>query len=265
MLGTRDGDDEGYKTLGGYDFIGDPITSYSRYDGSYLGSIPFGHIAAHEIGHNIGFHHAVSEESHGEECGGGCPEIWPFPHGLMGNGNTEFGAFVELFRSPEGPDDPGTYRLRVVDPCPGATYVERTAGCPIRDDIPVPENGQLLYGHAPHELMSYGLSTYDLTPLVPPEGELYGSLLPNYQKLWPSPVNYDRMFRAIRYSEAIYGGISSARPLAQASPRFASRQMVEAFLIAGTVSEDGTAAIRLSSIGPFWRARSRTTQAAPTF
>ena len=182
-------------------------------------SRPRGETVGHEIGHTLGIPHVSSTPQrlsdgsyrgeHGER--GVDPSEsrynpWRFPHGLIGDGMSEFGAYVV--------GSGASRRVEVIDPCPGKSYAERLGGCPLGDENDSP---------ARHELMSYGYTD------IPFEGRLSREGVANR---WLSPLLFVEM-----HNNAIAGVGRSASLARTSSPS------VEALSVSAIVPEGGRGAV----------------------
>lgn len=205
---------------GGMAYVGDPDDDDDRIGGTAITTL-VGDIAAQEVAHTMGLIHASN--AHGEAVGGDW-EPWPYSHGLIGPGTTNFGVIVQQV-TPPSPANAGQWQLVVVDPCPTANFSQRTPNC------------QLPETQAVHDFMSYGQSTAFLGPLVTGFSN------------WISERTYDRIFNAIRYrrlspSQAFMDSLqftsieSSAQSMQVVNRNTAER--IEALMIGGIIDEKGS-------------------------
>ena len=182
--------------------LGNPEDSGDRSYDSYGITDITPDIALHEVGHTIGFEHASN--GHGEGGGGGF-EPWPYPHGLLSEGLTGFGAALRP-TDPATDTDPGSWLFTVLDPCPGATLSERLS-CPRTD-----ADGAL------HEMMSYGNGPGGIVPY------------PTSGARWISARNSRRIDAAIRLAVQ-----PTVRP-------DGGEDTTPAFLVSADVDPDGNGA-----------------------
>ena len=199
--------------------LGDPDDGDYRY-GSVAVTMLFGDVAAHEIGHNVGFPHASN--SHGEGDGGDY-EPWFFPHGLVGG--MEFGAIPVNVTVP-GEFDRGQWTINMLDPCPNASAADLSDRYPFCTAmVDVDGDGTPDDKTRAHDLMSYGFSPTSLSPLVT-----------SGARKWVSGITYSRFYSAI-HSGVISPAIRSASAVSADAP---PEERVEAFVVGGVIQDDGS-------------------------
>jgi len=150
-------------------YVEDADDDYYRRGGPAV-TEAFGDTAGQEIAHVLGLIHA--SDSHGESDGGDAETGWPHPHGTTGE--DAFGAIIQTSVPPGGTDF-GTWTVRLVDPCPVTDIASRFPTCTLAGSDPA----------RPHDFMSYGTSTTNLSPFV------------TSKQRWISQTTYSRLYAAI--------------------------------------------------------------------
>ena len=150
-------------------YVADADDDYYRRGGPAV-TEAFGDTAAQEIAHVLGLIHA--SDSHGESDGGDAETGWPHPHGTTGE--DAFGAIIQVDSAPSGSDF-GTWTIKLVDPCPVTDIASRFPTCTLAASDSA----------RPHDFMSYGVSSTDLSPMV------------TSKRRWISQTTYGRLFAAI--------------------------------------------------------------------
>lgn len=190
-------------------YVGDADDIDDRRGGSVI-TEAWGDTAAQEIGHQMGLIHASN--SHNEEDGGDAETGWPHVHGTIGD--RAYGAVIEMTVAPEG-GDLGFATVRTVDPCPTSDPAERYPTCLLDPDDAA----------RPHDFMSYGPSSTDLSPLVTAKNR------------WISQTTYTRLFAAIGLNS------SPVYPRAATPEAVLVEDRTDAIMVATLLDENGDATL----------------------